>query len=529
MSFNAKVDHPAEAIYRPFFRAGILVVLTAGAVWGAYLLLRIAWTGSFRSAGLHEVNAHGHAQIFGWVGLFVMGFAYQVFPRFKGTTLAWPGLAWTSLGLMITGLIGRTFGEPLAGAWPLAGTIAVVSAWLEVAAIALLVAVVLATWRAAGKGLAFYDYYILAALGWFLTQAVLEALYLRATLVAASREELVALVATWQGALRDVQIHGFALLMILGVSQRGMHHFYGVAVPNRVVSLIGLVCINAAIVGETTALVLMRGPARGWAMLWYASILLLAVTVAVVVWNTGIFSRVLRSDRSLKFFRAAFSWLFLSLAMLVLLPAYQFAVLPALAPTSEAAELGFSHAYHGAIRHAITVGFISLMILGVAARIVPAANGVDTSRLTRLWAPFLLVNVGCALRVTSQTLTDFTPYAFPLAGVSGVFEVTGLALWGAHLWMIMAGQPRYRSDVTIGYVPGTPIEAGHRIGDVIARHPELRAVLLDLDLRPTSDEMSIGQACSLAGHNPGEVVATLNRARTAAPDSLRSLPMVSLL
>ena len=38
-----------NALYRPFFRAGILVVLTAGAVWGAYLLLRIGWSGS-RSA-----------------------------------------------------------------------------------------------------------------------------------------------------------------------------------------------------------------------------------------------------------------------------------------------------------------------------------------------------------------------------------------------------------------------------------------------------------------------------------------------
>src|SRR5262245_31500242 len=46
----------ADAIYRPFFRAGIAVVLTLGAVWGAALLLRIAWSGSFAAAGLHEVN-----------------------------------------------------------------------------------------------------------------------------------------------------------------------------------------------------------------------------------------------------------------------------------------------------------------------------------------------------------------------------------------------------------------------------------------------------------------------------------------
>src|SRR5262245_60037 len=33
----------ADAIYRPFFRAGIAVALSLGAVWGAFLLLRIAF------------------------------------------------------------------------------------------------------------------------------------------------------------------------------------------------------------------------------------------------------------------------------------------------------------------------------------------------------------------------------------------------------------------------------------------------------------------------------------------------------
>ena len=53
---------PEDTIYRPFFKAGIAVVLTLGAAWGAYLLLQIALTGRFAAAGCHEVNAHGHAQ-----------------------------------------------------------------------------------------------------------------------------------------------------------------------------------------------------------------------------------------------------------------------------------------------------------------------------------------------------------------------------------------------------------------------------------------------------------------------------------
>jgi hypothetical protein len=302
---------------------------------------------------------------------------------------------------------------------------------LEVAAIGLFVGVVLATWRAAGKGLAFYDYYILTALGWFTLQAVAEAVYLAATLAAAGREDLLALVATWQGAIREAQIHGFALLMILGVSQRVLHHFYGLPAANRYLSLTALVCLSVAVTGEIAGLVLMRGANRAWAGLWYYGALLLTGTVVALVWKWRVFCRVAEADRSLKFLGAAYGWLLISLGMLVLLSAYQYFWLPQLAPGSEAETLGFSHAYYGAIRHAITVGFVSLMIVGVAARVVPTLNGVDIRRLTPLRGPFLLLNAGCTLRDVAQTLTNFTPSAFPVAGVSGLLEFAGLAWWGA--------------------------------------------------------------------------------------------------
>ena len=105
----------ADAIYRPFFKTAIAVVLTLGASWGAYLLIQIALHGSFTAVGIHAVNAHGHAQIFGWVGLFVMGFAYQAFPRFKQTTLAYPRLAMASFWLMVAGMFGMTMALAAAG------------------------------------------------------------------------------------------------------------------------------------------------------------------------------------------------------------------------------------------------------------------------------------------------------------------------------------------------------------------------------------------------------------------------------
>jgi hypothetical protein len=279
----------------------------------------------------------------------------------------------------------------------------------------------------------------------------------------------------------------------------------------------------------------MRVAGHAWAGVWYGSVLLLTATVGALLWNWRVFGRAADPDRSLKFLRAAYAWLLVSLGMLVLLPAHRL-LLPLLAPSAEAAALGFSHAYYGALRHAITVGFVSLMIVGVASRVVPTLNGVDVRRLTSLWGPFLLLNAGCALRVAAQTLTDFTPTAFPAAGLSGVLEVTALALWGAHLWSVMAGRMHYRRPGTSFFVPGRPVEAGHTVGDVLDRHPELLTTFVDLGFRPLANPLlrktvarhvTVAQACRQLGREPGEVVAALNRACAGGPPPLVSLPLVS--
>lgn len=519
----ADAPSQADTIYRPFFKAGMAVTLTLGALWGAYLLVRIAVNGSFTAAGLHEVNAHGHAQIFGWVGLFVMGFAYQAFPRFKHTTLHHPHLALASLWIMLAGILGRSVLEPLAGTIAWAGSVAVAASSLEIAAIVLFISILAATWRASGKPLAFYDAYIISSLAWFFVQAVYESIYLTATLLVGGRGELVALVATWQGALRDVQIHGFALLMILGVSQRLFHHFYGLPMPSQRLSRIALVLLNAAIVGEVLGLILYRLAGSAWIGLWYGSVLLLAGTIAALVWNWRIFSAPTEPDRTLKFLRAAYVWLLTSLAMLVLLPFHQHFLLSWLAPGSEAARLHFSHAYFGAIRHAITVGFVSLMIVGVAARVVPTLNGVDPRRLSRLWGPFLLLNGGCTLRVAGQTLTDFVPVAFSFTGVSGLLEVLGLTLWAVHLWRIMAGHFALEMPETMpGPLAEGIVTASDRVGAILERYPFLLEIFLAFGFHPLSNPLlrrmmarhiTLETACRHMGVDSQAFLAALNDAR----------------
>lgn len=530
------VPQPGDRIYRPFFLSGIAIALTLGATWGAYLLLRIAAAEKFTGVGLHEVNAHGHAQIFGWVGLFVMGFAYQAFPRFKHTDLAWPRLAQGTGFLMLLGILVRSIGEPLVATQPWLHAPVLVAAWCEVAASATFAAILFATWRRSGKPLAFYDGYIIAALTWFVAQAVYDAIYLAATLAASEREALLTLVARWQGPLREMQVHGFALLMILGVSQRLFHYFYGLPAPSERLSRRLLPVLNLAIIGEVLGLMLMRSSGHAWAALWFGSSIMFATSVVTLVLNWKIFSAPKESDRSLKFLRAAYIWLFVSLAMLLLLPAYQFLVLPTLAPTAIATQSGFSHAYYGAIRHAITVGFVSLMIVGVAAKVIPTLNGVDVRSLSSLWGPFMLLNLGCSLRVIGQVLTDLTDDAFPFAGVSGCLEVAGLALWGWHLSRLMLGwRPAEAPGDDQPLMPNEPIQGLHRVGEALDRYPQLLPTFLAFGFKPLASpwlrhtlaqRVTISRACGIVGVDAVAFLMRLNQERTKIAGTRFSLPVL---
>jgi len=101
----------SRSLYRPFFLAGIAVVLTVGAAWGAWLLWQIGFAHRFTGVSLHQVNAHGHAQVFGWVGLFVMGFGYQMFPAIWQRRLRATRLVPFVFTAMVAGIISCSSGR----------------------------------------------------------------------------------------------------------------------------------------------------------------------------------------------------------------------------------------------------------------------------------------------------------------------------------------------------------------------------------------------------------------------------------
>ena len=219
----------------------------------------------------------------------------------------------------------------------------------------------------------------------------------------------------------------------------------------------------------------------------------------------------------------------LSLAMLVLLPAYQSALLPWLAPDSAAARIGFSHAYYGAIRHAITVGFVSLMIVGVASKVVPTLNGVDGADA--------VAAVG-AVRAAQRRLRPagrrpdadrLRPGRVPRSPASaGCWRWPGLALWGGHLWAVMGGFARARAvavETAAPVVDDAPLVAANRVGDVLDRYPHLLDVFLAHGFAPLANpvvrrvaagRITIAAACRRMGVDAGAARRAERRPRVPA-------------
>ena len=255
---NAEAHRPQERyvyqesledyIYRRFFKAGIAIVLTVGALWGAVNLAQIALGKSFLQLHLvQSIHAHAHAMIFGWVGLFVMGFAYQSFPRFKNTTLWRPDLANLSFYLMLAGIVARMSAELLIRREP-GIALGFFSGAVELIAIVLFLTVLYRTARKSLEPHNPYERFIVASFLWFLAQALLSDFFFFAKATALGEQQLIRRIALIDGPLRDMQLLGFAALIIAGVSQRFLPLVYGLKRTKKDRQSLIFTIMNAALV-----------------------------------------------------------------------------------------------------------------------------------------------------------------------------------------------------------------------------------------------------------------------------------------
>ena len=93
---NGKVDSSSEVtitkpetehVYEIFVKTAIIIVLSTGCLYGASLLAYSAFRNSLSSVTWILTETHGDTQVYGWVGLFIMGISYFALPKFWNSML----------------------------------------------------------------------------------------------------------------------------------------------------------------------------------------------------------------------------------------------------------------------------------------------------------------------------------------------------------------------------------------------------------------------------------------------------------
>lgn len=421
-------------IYRPFFLAGLTCVLTVGCLLGSIAMLGIGKAASYTGAAwVPYIRAHANSQLFGWVGLFVIGFALQQHPPTVAKKKLFHQLAWVTLSLMAVGIALRFVAEPLVdvnrSVWM---PIGIASGVLEALAVIIFLFNTTYTRYRSGQEIEWQSWFVFGSLFWLLACAVATPFVFYFTHQAQTMDSIL-FIATWYPVLRDAQFLGFVIMMIFGVSLVKLNSCFGARQPIAMLGKAGYFLWSIGLILHMLGWLqaFNAGFTPGSQRLYILGGILLTVGAIVVIVASRIFERLSFYLRSQKFVRAAFFWLFVAGVMIVLEPL-------------NLAHLGvpFSHAYTGAIRHALTVGFISQMIIGISTHVISVMNDLDESKLSNLWTVFWLINIGNGLRVAMEAASDYSHAIFLPMGFTGFIELTGLTIWAFHVAKPMTARRR---------------------------------------------------------------------------------------
>ena len=87
--------------------------------------------------------------------------------------------------------------------------------------------------------------------------------------------------------------------------------------------------------------------------------------------------------------------------------------------------------------HLISVGFIMMMIMGVAHWMFPRPSGQalrDVARDPLAWGNYALLNLGLILRVVFEPMMEDFEFAGKILAVSSVLQMLGILLFVVSIW-----------------------------------------------------------------------------------------------
>lgn len=406
--------------YRLFVVSALAVGLTSGFTLGATLVLGYvtqAWT----RAWLAHAQVHGHTQVWGWTLLFIAGVLLHVLPRLK-TIPATPGATVGAIyTLLMAGLLTRAVGQPLADQ-PLFAVLFLTSGPLELAGVSLLVATVVRLTRRALQPRDLFDGYLSAALRWLWIGTALEAW----VAVGAARAGALVVGGNWHEAALIAMLWGFATLTIGAFSVRIVTAFLRLPPPRLGVARLALRLLEAG-VGVSVLSLLAEAALLGPLPVVLRALGALVLALGVLALTHSVSLCPLGQLRTP--IAAGTAWFAVPVrtSYLWLVVAATLAVAQALGPLA-GGSVGY-FALSGA-RHALTLGFITMIIFGMAARFLPAFSGHPWWGRRLLWLAFGALNVAIVLRTALQPALGY--------GAGGLLAAAALLAWLAFVLFALA-------------------------------------------------------------------------------------------
>ncbi len=425
MAVDAEAARKRELALQRAVRAWILTGLTfmllPGTFLGVWNLIAISGQRTAADIPTGWIQAHGHAQVFGWIGTFILGVGFYSLSKMAGLSRYTVGAAWVSWVLWSGGVLLRWATNLYLWQWR---AMLPVSAVLELTAFLLFFRTV-AGHRPPRENQApepmpgWMRVVIAGTVGFLASLAVNLAVTIRRSLYG----DGPAIPTFEEQRLLALFVWTFPVMTIWGFSSRWLRVFLGLRDADDRMLMTAVGMDAAAVIAAFL----------NW---WVAATTLFLASAALSAIALRVFTHSVQPAKTTgvhssfpDFVRAAYVWLNLSGVIAV------------------AATLwDRSGGFWGASRHALTVGFIATMVFAVGQRVLPAFSGM---RL--LFSPALMfgslafLTAGCAIRVVSEigAYEGYVPALWSLLPLSALCEMTAVTLFALNLVATMLRKPAH--------------------------------------------------------------------------------------
>lgn len=412
-------ESPLKAAVLAFVVTGLLFMLLPGTFLGVWNLVSISNRHQLERLSAAWLQAHGHAQIYGWIGTFIIGIGFFSLSKMGKLPAYALRRAWIAYVLWTSGVLLRWLANVTRWEWRIAVPL---SAILELAGFLTFFITVSRHKPEPGMTRKASEPWMLVVVS--STVGFLFALILNTILAfyVAWAGDSPAIAAWIDQRLLAVPVWAFLVPTVWGFNARWLPLFAGFRQPDgrRLIAATG-----TAWLGVMAA---MMGRSLAAALLFSASAIVAAVALHIFepARNANAVAGV---HASFGFFvRGAYVWL--GIAGLL---------------TIWAAVSDHRGGIWGASRHAVTVGFLAAMVFTIGPKILPAFCGYGDNVLFSkrlMLASLIFLNAGCTLRVLSE-IPAYEGFAhaqifWGILPISAVTELTAVSLFALNLFATFA-------------------------------------------------------------------------------------------